>query len=130
MEFQLALKDKGLASKTVNAVVSVGTVALNWLTDRGDIPSNPAKGLRKFSGKSEERGILTMEEARKLFTVPWLDERARVANRVEMRTVAPATRHKTEAMAEHYAAHKQDEHFRDLSTAVAAAFRTVGVHPA
>ena len=270
VEFQLALKDRDLASKTVNAIVSVGTVALNWLTDRGDIPSNPAKGLRKLSGKSDERGILTMEEARNLFTVPWSDERARVANlvgmttglrsgevralrrhnigkdrlyvnnawgtkdglkgtkngedgevpllplvrdallaladtnphgpegfifyhvdsdkpcdgevfrkglvrayvdaslspedqknkkkrekaaeelkkrnvgfhswrhfyathlanRVEMRTVALATRHKTEAMAEHYASHKQDEHFRDLSAAVAAAFRTVGVDPA
>ena len=53
-----------------------------------------------------------------------------LANRVEMRTVALATRHKTEAMAELYASHKQDEHFRDVMAAVVTAFKDVGAPPA
>ncbi|NBF40183.1 MAG: hypothetical protein GVY14_07185, partial [Spirochaetes bacterium] len=40
--FQLYLRDKKLAPKTVNAVVSVGTVALAWATEQAILESNPA----------------------------------------------------------------------------------------
>lgn len=88
-EFQLTLRST-LAAKTANMVLSVGAVAFAWLADRGDLPENPAAGLRKFSGESATRGILSAEEARRVFLVPWADERARVANLVAMTTGARA----------------------------------------
>ena len=56
---QKALKAKGLKPKTINMIVEVGTIAFNWLTERGDLKINPAKGLSKFSGKSAHRGHCT-----------------------------------------------------------------------
>ncbi|MFP4010634.1 MAG: tyrosine-type recombinase/integrase, partial [Spirochaetaceae bacterium] len=84
--FQLYLRDKELAPKTVNAVVSVGTVAFAWATEQAILTSNPAANLKKFSGKSKARGILTPQQANDLFSVAWPDERARVGNLVAMTT--------------------------------------------
>lgn len=84
--FQLYLRDKELAPKTVNAVVSVGTVSLAWATEQAILESNPAANLKKFSGKSKARGILTPQQANDLFSVSWPDERARVGNLVAMTT--------------------------------------------
>ncbi|MBT3275640.1 MAG: hypothetical protein HN368_20970, partial [Spirochaetales bacterium] len=84
--FVTTLKGKELASKTIKNIITVGSVALAWLADNGDIESNPAAGLKKFSGKPAHRGILTIEEARRVFAVHWPDERARVGNLVAMTT--------------------------------------------
>ncbi len=78
--FQMTLRDNGLAARTINAILDAGRVALAWLADRGEIPESPAEGLRRFSGKSKERGILTTKEQKALFSVQWYDERSRVAN--------------------------------------------------
>lgn len=84
--FQLMLKDKGLAFKTINFILCTGTVAFNWAANRGIITQNPGKGLRKFSGQSKKRDILTPEEVEQIFSVKWKDERARVGNLLSMTT--------------------------------------------
>jgi len=87
LEFQLYLKEKkGLSPKTINMILDAGTVAFAWLKERGDIDENPAEGLRKFSGRSTKRGILSLDEVRSIFPIPWKDERARVPNLVAMTT--------------------------------------------
>lgn len=83
-EFQLYLKEKKLAAKTCNVILSAGTVALVWATDNGILKTNPAENLRKFSGNAAERGIITIDEAQRLFAMHWADERARVGSLVAM----------------------------------------------
>lgn len=85
-EFQISLKEKNLAPKTINIILTVGSVAFGWLTDRGEITSNPSSGLRKFAGESKKRDILAAEEVQQLFSVKWIDERSRVANLLSMTT--------------------------------------------
>lgn len=81
-DLQMDLSKKGLAPRTINAIVEAGTVALRWLHERGDIAVDPTEGLRRFSGKPKERGILTTDEIGKLFRVQWYDDRSRVASLV------------------------------------------------
>jgi integrase len=81
-EVQMNLSQRGLAAKTINAIIDAGTVPLRWLHDRGEIPNDPTDGLRRFSGESKSRGILTTEEIGQLFSVPWYDDRSRVASLV------------------------------------------------
>jgi integrase len=81
-EFQMDLSKRGLAPKTINAVVDAGAVPLRWLHDRGDLPKDPTEGLRRFSGTSKQRGILTTEETCKLFQTQWNDDRACVGSLV------------------------------------------------
>jgi integrase len=84
--FQLALKDKDLAPKTINMILTVGTVPFGWAAEREEIAANPAEGLRKFSGASKKRDILTLDEVQKIFSLPWDEERARVGNLLAMTT--------------------------------------------
>jgi len=84
--FQLELKDKELAPKTINNIVTVGTVPFGWAADRVDLEVNPAIGLRKFSGTSKKRDILNPEEVQQLFSSKWDDERSRVGNLLAMTT--------------------------------------------
>jgi integrase len=85
-EFQISLKEKNLAPKTINIILTVGSVAFGWLIDRGEITTNPSSGLRKFAGESKKRDILTAKEVQQLFSVKWIDERSRVANLLSMTT--------------------------------------------
>ena len=85
-EFQIALKEKNLAPKSINMILTVGTVAFGWLADRGEISNNPSIGLRKFAGEAKKRDILNHDEVRKIFAVKWDDERSRVGNLLAMTT--------------------------------------------
>jgi integrase len=85
-QFQLTLNEKKLAPKTINNILTVGTVAFTWAQNNGILQADPGFGLRKFSGKSEKRGILTPAETEKLFRVPWPDERGRLASMVAATT--------------------------------------------
>ena len=85
-DFQLTLKDKNLAPKSINSILTVGTVAFKWATDREELTTNPAKGLRKFSGASKKRDILNPEEVQQVFSASWDDERSRVGNLLAMTT--------------------------------------------
>ncbi len=85
-EFQFYLSEKGLAPKTINHVLSAGLTAFKWMYEDEKIKTDPGHGLKKFSGESESRGILTTEETKKLFTLEWKDERARIGNLVACTT--------------------------------------------
>jgi integrase len=75
----LQLKAKGLAAGTINKTMSAATTALRWAAANEFIPTDPTKGLRGFTGAQRKRGILEPAEVKALFSVPWEDERARVA---------------------------------------------------
>lgn len=84
-EFQQSLRAK-LAAKTCNTVFSAGSVAFGWAAAEKIITADPAKKLKKFSGRAKKRGILTTDQAAAIFSVPWKDERTRVGNLVAMTT--------------------------------------------
>ncbi len=79
-------ESKNLKPKTINNILSVGTVALRWAKVNELIATNPAEGLMKFSGGTAKRGVLTEPEARRLFALVWSDERARLGNLLAMTT--------------------------------------------
>jgi len=84
--FSLALAEKNLKPASVNRILVAGTTALHWAYLNELIPTDPSEGIMKFSGKSEKRGVLTLDEAYKLFSTTWKDERARIGNYVAMTT--------------------------------------------
>ncbi|MGA2613994.1 MAG: tyrosine-type recombinase/integrase [Spirochaetia bacterium] len=79
-------REKGLQSKTINNVLAAGSVPLRWAFENEYIPTNPARGLVKFGGKSAKRGVPTEDEVRLLFSSPWSHERAYVGNMLSMST--------------------------------------------
>lgn len=86
-DFSMRLAEsKKLKPKTINNILSVGTVALRWAKANDLIAANPAEGLVKFSGSTAKRGMLTEPEARRLFAVEWVDERGRLGNLLSMTT--------------------------------------------
>jgi integrase len=85
-EFSLSLRDKGLASATVNNIMIAGTKALRWAFTEGLIPVDPTAGLTGFTGEGEGRDILTEEEIETLFYVVWQDKRAYAAALLSLTT--------------------------------------------
>jgi integrase len=75
-----------LSALRKNAVIKVGTVALRWAYRQEMTEHNLADGVIFFSGNARERPILSPERAKAVFTVPWTDERARLANILAMIT--------------------------------------------
>lgn len=71
-------------------IVAAGTVAFGWMKEQGSLATNPSEGLRKFSGKSKDRGILTPDQVKSLFAQDWPDFRAFVGNLVAMSTGLPS----------------------------------------
>jgi integrase len=78
-DFGVSLSQKGLAPASINKIITAGAVALRWAFENEMIPTNPAAGLKTFSGFAHKRGILEPEEVRALFATEWEDERAKVA---------------------------------------------------
>ncbi|GHU61170.1 hypothetical protein FACS189445_2890 [Spirochaetia bacterium] len=74
--FSLVLHDTGLAAKTVNNILLMGTTALKWAFTEGVIPADVTTGLTRFSGGETRRDILTEAETEALFSVKWNDSRA------------------------------------------------------
>ncbi|MBI9105018.1 MAG: tyrosine-type recombinase/integrase [Spirochaetales bacterium] len=62
-------EERKLAAKTINNIMSAGTVALTWAFKNEIINKNPTQGLIKFSGEQKKRGILSDKEIEKLFTL-------------------------------------------------------------
>ncbi len=80
-DFSLHLSEKGLAAKSINNILSPGTVILKWAAQNDIIKTDPSIGLRKFSGTAQKRGILTDKEVNTLFTDGiWKDPKVRLAN--------------------------------------------------
>ncbi len=84
--FSLSLSDRGLSAGSINKILLVGTTAFSWAHREGLLPADPSDGLIRFSGEVKKRGVLTPEEAAELFTLPWNDERVRIANLTAMTT--------------------------------------------
>jgi len=76
----LSLADGGLASASINKIMTVGSTALAWAFREELIPSDPTVGLVNFSGEAKKRGVLTPLEAQALFATRWKDMRAYVAS--------------------------------------------------
>jgi integrase len=70
----------------INKVLLSELVALKWAASHEEIPIDPGRGLMKFAGNPRVRGILSEDEAQKLFVVSWKHERARVGSLVAMTT--------------------------------------------
>ena len=79
-EFQLHLKEKGLANKSINHIINSGRLALHWAFEKGMIPTNPTLGLKQFAGNCKKRGILTTAQLEAIFTSEeWKSPIAKVA---------------------------------------------------
>ncbi len=87
-EFEIHLKAKELSGATRNYIMLAGKTAYKWAFENKKIKENPCVGLKRYNAKktAKDRGVLTMREAKALFSVPWDDERARVASLVAMTT--------------------------------------------
>jgi integrase len=68
-----------------NVIIS-GTIALRWAYRERMISENITDGLLMFAGPSKKRGVLSLEEARKIFTLDWKEKRALVGNILAMTT--------------------------------------------
>jgi integrase len=84
-DFSLSIS-RSLSAQTVNHIMNTATIAFRWAYVNDMIPVNPADGLRKFTVHAKKRDILTLEEARDLFSLSWDDQRTRVASLVAMTT--------------------------------------------
>lgn len=77
---------KTLSAGTINKILVTGTLPLKWAANHNELPSDPGKGLMKFSGTARKRGILTESEVSALFRIPWKHERSKVASMLSMST--------------------------------------------
>jgi integrase len=64
----------------------VGITALRWAYANGIIPVDPTLRLPEYSSKGKKRGVLSPEEAERLFRLDWKDARYRLVNIVAMIT--------------------------------------------
>ena len=62
------VEDGKLSPKMANNILSVLSTMLSQAVREELIPANPCKGIRKMAGGTKERGILTLDEARTLFS--------------------------------------------------------------
>lgn len=63
-----------------------GSIALKWAFMDERIDKDITAGIVSFSGKHNERKILTKEIAELIFSIKWNDERCQLANLVAMLT--------------------------------------------
>jgi len=84
--FELFLAKKNFTTATLNQLVLVGKTAFKWAVANKKLAENPCLGLTRYGKETQERGVLTQEEARTIFQVQWRDERARVASLIAMTT--------------------------------------------
>lgn len=82
--FSLSLADFEISPATINYTMLAGTTALRWAFQNELIPSDPIVGVKQFSGKTKKRGVLTVDEVKSLFDLPWDDERSKIGNMLAM----------------------------------------------
>lgn len=86
-EFEKSLRGKNISTLTMNNIIKCGSIAFKWAVRQKLLEENPFEGVTAYSINSKQRGILTNEEAGKLFRFGmWNDERAMVANKLAMTT--------------------------------------------
>jgi integrase len=77
--FSLSLPaDKSASYK--NSILNAGLIPLGWAFGEGMISADIAKDFERYGGRAAKRGVLTVEEAAALFSKPWTDGAAMVAN--------------------------------------------------
>lgn len=82
--FEKSLADKGLSTGTLNHILIAGKTAFKWAVANKKLAEDPCLGLTRYGKETKERDILTEAEAKRLFDVKWVDERARVGSLVAM----------------------------------------------
>ena len=83
------LSSRGLSISTIHQITLCAVTPIKWAYEHDIIPSNPCKGLEKFTIKHKKRGIFTEAEAAEVLKPEyWQDSRARVAAMVSITTGA------------------------------------------
>lgn len=77
---------EGLASKTINSIISSLTLALKWAYYKHYTENNCYDGIIKCAVKSENRKILTTQQAEAVFKASWENDSAKLANLLAMYT--------------------------------------------
>jgi integrase/predicted DNA-binding transcriptional regulator AlpA len=85
-KISLELAKNKLSSSYINSILKTATIPLAYATSEGIIAENPAKNFEFFSGKGRKRGVLTPQEAAKLFSICWKDERVKIGSMLAMTT--------------------------------------------
>ena len=83
-DFERYLAGREFSTATLNHIIRTGKTAFKWAVANGKLSADPSAGLTRYRNDARSRGILSEPEAKKLFTVTWDDERARVASLVAM----------------------------------------------
>jgi len=78
--FSAHLSGKGLSSQTKNHLLTTVTAALTYAYDVRVLPENPAAGITFYSVNHVKRGTLSQDEIRRLFSLDWTSEVAKIAN--------------------------------------------------
>ena len=71
-----------LSAASMNKILIAGFTALKYAYNEGHISVDPTAGLKRFSGESKKRGVLTPKEAELIFSTEWKDKRAYVGSLV------------------------------------------------
>ena len=79
-------KIQKLVGKTINGIVESITTPLKWAMKNQYIENITFYDLKRRNTKSEERAILTMEEADKVMNIGWENDKAKLANKLAMQT--------------------------------------------
>lgn len=83
-EFERYLAEKKLSTATLNHIMLAGKTAFKWAVSSKLLASDPCIGLTRYGKETRSRDILSEAEAKKVFEVKWVDERARVGSLVAM----------------------------------------------
>lgn len=83
-EFERYLAEKKLSTATLNHIMLAGKTAFKWAVSSKLLASDPCIGLTRYGKETKARDILSEAEAKKVFEVKWVDERARVGSLVAM----------------------------------------------
>lgn len=78
--FSAHIAAKGLASQTLNHILTAGTAALSYAYDVRAIRENPVDGIMFYSVTHAKRGTLTVDEIQALFAIEWPSEAAKLAS--------------------------------------------------
>jgi len=83
------LSGRGLSISTIYQIMLCAITPIKWAYERDILPSNPCKGLDKFTIRHKKRGIFTESEMAELIKPEyWQDKRARIAAIVSFTTGA------------------------------------------
>jgi integrase len=87
-EFSVAIdkNHSALSPNTLRLIMLAGTIAFRWAFNNELIPSNPTLGIGGYTRTTKKRGVLTPDEACRLFKFTWKDGRIKLINEIAMTT--------------------------------------------